>query len=161
MHDIDVWVHPSSVELLDKETAQKTTWFHTTSIEHWEVKILEHEKRIPYVHAGTLEAALDRFEHQKNSYGWVYELQLSDDCILADEVYEDHDRWDYSVQEGFTERDGIVKHAIRYINRWESVGSISILLDPRRMKVVGKRKIGAHPPTKEETRAILKEFAMV
>lgn len=167
VEEVDVWVLPSSESMLEKANAHKTVWFHSTNVEYWDEKIVGPaavSSVVPYIHVGTVEAAMERFRDKGSRYGWLYEIELTDDCVLADEVYEDRDDWVTSAERGFYEEneddDEDLRHALRYVNRWESPGSISLLLDPRKMKIVGKTKIGFHPMTKEESKAVLKEFAM-
>lgn len=161
---LEVFILPTSMHLLDKKTAMDNIWFHATSREGWETKVKTPQNldTVPYVHAGTMEAAMERFEDQRNSYGWIYELRLTSDCELADGVYADLNKWDYWVDEGIFEPEDIHenhhKHALRYVNRWEATGSISVLLDPRKMEVVAVHPIGAHPPTKAESKALAKEL---
>lgn len=160
--ELDVLTLPTSAHLLDKENAMNNIWFHTTTRENWEAKIKNpQDSKVPFVHAGTFEAAMERFEDQKNVYGWVYELRMAPDCELADDVYVDLDRWDYWADGIFEPEDREQekpKHALRYVNRWEAAGSISLMLDPRKMEVVAVHPIGAHPPTKEESKALIKEL---
>ena len=162
IEELDVFILPTSIHLLDKDVAKDNIWFHTTNRENWETKVKTAE-RVPYIHAGTFEAAMERHEDRKSTYGWIYELRMKPECELADDVYSDLNRWDDEVDEdGIFEPDDIhydhPKDALRYVNKWESVGSISLLMDPRMMEVVAVHPIGIHPPTRAESKVLAKEL---
>lgn len=144
--DVDVKVIPSSIPLLESSIAKESVWFHSTNVKNWDVEILKAQPTrtggisdngmsVPYAHVGTREAALERFSDRKESNGWLYEIRLKESARVSDLVYEDTSDWDFWVRTGYYE-DDMLCDAIRYINRWESVGSISMLIDPRVMEIV-------------------------
>jgi hypothetical protein len=147
--ELDVHIIPSSVGFLNADVTRNTSWFHSTKVENWDEEVSKLRPTfvcgsnemlsVPYVHLGTLDAAMTRFEDTKAETGWLYEIRIRDEAVIADEVYEDRNDWEQYVRTGFFE--GVLEDkkkcdAIRYINRWESVGSISLIMDPRFIEVV-------------------------
>lgn len=147
--ELDVHVLLSSVPFLDTATTRETVWYHSTKINNWDAEVAKLRSTfvcgsnemlsVPYVHVGTLDAALARFEDTKGESGWLYEIRIKDEAVLAGEVYEDRNDWEQFVRTGFYESvlgDKKKCDVLRYVNRWESVGSISLIMDPRFMEVV-------------------------
>lgn len=149
VNELDVHVIPSSVQFLDSDVTRETVWFHSTAVENWDVEVStvrptfvcgsNEMLSVPYVHVGTLDAAMERFNDSTNGSGWLYEIRIKDEAVLAGEVYEDQNDWEAWVRTGFFE--GVLEDkkrcdVIRYVNRWESVGSISLITDPRFIEVV-------------------------
>lgn len=147
--ELEVHVISSSVPFLDADVTRETVWYHSTGVENWFEKVStvrptfvygsNEMQSVPYVHAGTLDAAMERFEGGSHVSGWLYEIRVKDEAVLAEEVYEDCNDWEKWVRTGFFE--GVLEDkkqcdAIRYVNRWESVGSISLIMDPRFIEVV-------------------------
>lgn len=147
--ELDVRILPSSVQFLDVGTTRETVWFHSTKVENWSEEVSKlrptfvcgsnEMPSVPYVHVGTFDAAMTRFEDTKGESGWLYEIRIKDDAFIAEEVYEDRNDWEQFVRAGFFEGflgDKKKCDVLRYVNRWESVGSISLIMDPRFMEVV-------------------------
>lgn len=147
--ELDVHILPSSVRFLDTDTTRENVWYHSTKVENWAEEVSQLRPTfvcgsnemlsVPYVHVGTLDAAMARFDDTKHEAGWLYEIRIKDEAVLAREVYEDRNDWEQYVRTGFFE--GILEDkkqcdVIRYVNRWESVGSISLIMDPRLFEVV-------------------------
>lgn len=136
----------SSSHLLSKETAQEVRWFHATTVTSWHERLLagfnadteNYDDGTLYVHVGTEAAALD-IAHSKH-LAWnggdkvyFYELALKSDCVLSDDLLKDLNDWFFKVTP--TTKRILNGDAIRYVNRWESCGSISLLVDPRMLEV--------------------------
>ena len=147
--DLEVHVIPSSVQFLDADVVRQAVWYHATAVENWEEKVSivrptyvcgsNEMLSVPYIHVGTFDAAMERFNDSIGGSGWLYEIRIKDEAVLAEEVYEDSNDWEKWVRTGFFE--GVLEDrkqcdAIRYVNRWESVGSISLIMDPRFIEVV-------------------------
>lgn len=165
--ELDVHVLPSSFQFLDAGITRETVWYHSTKVENWAEEVSKLRPTficgsnemlsVPYIHVGTLDAAMARFEDTNSESGWLYEIRIKDEAVLAGEVYEDRNDWEQWVRTGFFE--GVLEDkkqcdVLRYVNRWESVGSISLIMDPRFMEVVkvsplkkntAKRGVSASP----------------
>jgi hypothetical protein len=147
--ELDVHILSSSVRFLDAVTTRETVWYHSTSVQNWNEEVSKLRptfvcgsnelSSVPYIHVGTLDSAMERFKDKKSTSGWLYEVRIKDEAVLAEEVYEDRNDWEAWVRTGFFE--GVLEDkkqcdVIRYVNRWESVGSISLIMDPRFIEVV-------------------------
>ena len=56
------------------------------------------------------------------------------EAVLADAILEDNNDWFYEVTD--SARKTLGADAVRYLNKWESAGSISLLADPRYLTAV-------------------------
>lgn len=131
---MEVNVAPQSRVLLDTEFAKSSEWFHISDSSNWLDEVTGDDGFIPYIHAGTLQSALDRYEAHKGKTAYLYRFRLADLTVLDSTVYDDRNAWPEEV--GFPrtltdERTGEAVDCLRYLNRWEDPGSISILLDPQ------------------------------
>ena len=146
-------VLPSSVPMLEKDNIKTTTWFHATNIYNWLEEVSfdygdEDDDMIrPYVHVGSKDAALELgkwkyLEENDNDDDMFYlwEVTLNVEAILADGILEDRDEWLDEVTD--TARKALGADAIRYLNKWESSGSISLLVDPRYLTAVRVDEVG-------------------
>lgn len=139
---LDVSVQHDSIPLLDKTVAKTASWFHATIVDDWHEKVSTgfemYDGEIPYVHVGNLSAAMDManhryFEQEKFATVDLYEITLMEDAVLSDTVCDDGNFWYNHITE--RTREDLGGDAIRYVNKWESIGSISLLVDPRKIKV--------------------------
>lgn len=131
---MEVNVAPKSAKLLDAGHAKDSEWFHISDSANWLNDVTGDEGFIPYIHAGTLQSALDRYEAHKGKTAYLYKFRLADVTAIDSTIYDDRNAWPEEV--GFPctltdERTGDGVDCLRYLNRWEDPGSISILLDPR------------------------------
>lgn len=152
-----ITVIPESSSLLQAEVARDTIWFHTTYVENWFEKVstgqgMEEGREdgdFLFVHVGSEAAALDN-AHYKYFDGYsssdeptvmLYQVRLKADAVLSARVVNDNETWrDFdSVVEG--SKEAIGGDAVRYLNRWESPGSISLLVDARQLELVSVQQI--------------------
>lgn len=136
---------PSSAPLLDEETVKSVTWYHATNIYNWlqEVNAEDEEEDVqrPYVHLGSKEAALELAKwkyledpHDDHEFIYLWQVTLNVEAILSDAILEDNNDWFYEVTD--SARKTLGGDAVRYLNKWESAGSISLLADPRYLTAV-------------------------
>lgn len=131
---MEVNVAPDSERLLDAGHAKASEWFHISDSANWLDEVTGDDDFVPYIHAGTLQSALDRYEAHKGKTAYLYKFNLADTTTIDSTIYDDRNAWPEEV--GFPctltdERTGEAVDCLRYLNRWEDPGSISILLDPR------------------------------
>jgi hypothetical protein len=145
--DSKLTILPSSASLLDETNVKATTWFHATDVYNWLEEVSfdygeEDEDMLrPYVHLGSKEAALElaKWKYLEGSNDgdemfYLWQVTLNMEAILADSILEDNNDWFYEVT-GDT-REAMGADAVRYLNKWESAGSISLLADPRYLTMV-------------------------
>lgn len=142
--DSTLTIVPSSAPLLNDETVRGITWFHATNVYNWLEEVNfedDDDMRRPYVHLGSKEAALELAKWKylednddDNDMFYLWQVTLNVDAVLADGVLEDNNDWFYEVT-GST-RGALGADAVRYLNKWESAGSISLLADPRYLSAV-------------------------
>ncbi len=115
-------------KFLDSARTLGASWYHATSRENWLSDVTDHEDEwfVPLVHLGTEMAAADRMRF----YRWLpktymYKVRLKDDTVLSPDIFEDEDDWPETPDDLW---DGT--QAFRYVNGFEAVGSISLLVNP-------------------------------
>jgi hypothetical protein len=119
-------------------------WFHATNIYNWleEINYTDDEdENRPYVHLGSKEAALElaKWKYLEDPDGdnemfYLWQVTLNVEALLADALLEDNNDWFYEVAD--STRKTLGGDVIRYLNKWESAGSISLLADPRYLTAV-------------------------
>lgn len=135
--EIEVLVQPKDASLLDKSEVRQRTWFHSTSSPDWLEQVTAAGK---YAHVGSLEAATDRATvksqnkdaNEQKTYLW--ELRVKPEAVIAGDLMRDDSDWLETVSP--CSKDHLGGDVQRYINKFESAGSISLLIDPRQMEAV-------------------------
>jgi hypothetical protein len=128
---VEVRIHPDATPLLSLDAVMETEWFHVSWSSDWHNSLMK-EEDIPFIHAGNKQSALDRYDGlYKGCIAYLYKFSIDPNVKLSGTVYDDLNEWpplvsDASYFRGFENVDGI-----RYVNRWESPGSISLLVNPQ------------------------------
>lgn len=143
-----ITVEPSSSSLLLQGEAERTIWFHATYVDDWFEKIstghgMEGESGdFLYVHVGSEAAARDiasdkyfnNFEEFESLS--LYQVRLKSGALVSSRIVNDDETWrDFG---SVTEESAVAigGDVVRYLNRWESPGSISLLVDARQLELV-------------------------
>lgn len=158
--DISLMVLPSSSPLLYKDEVKQRTWFHTTTVPDWLSIVTGIEA---YVHLGSFEAAMERatdkdFNLKRKNAGQCFrwELALRPETMVADGVMQDDNQWLKYVTD--CSRKHLGGDVQRYLNKYESAGSISLLADPRMVEVVRVTEITDMDCEPFRSRASVKSF---
>lgn len=128
-----------SLKYFDNETLRSTTWFHSTQNPDWE-KSLENEDR-DFIHLGTAKSAEDRCKTLHNYADrptYVYELEISRDAPVHNKThYEDPYQDDKVSLKGDSQEYSKIDFngVTRYVNEMEDPGSISLLVNPKVIKI--------------------------
>ena len=151
-------IHPDSEYLLDIQNAKDEVWYHATDREDWMGDLLEdknpEDDSVPLVHIGTLAAASYIMAQKYACFTetiYLYRVRLSPDAVIDVDLYEDENLWPERTND-----IGCFADAFRYVNRWESTGSISMLVDPEHLIV---EKVTAL--SQEEMRAEVAKFPRI
>lgn len=149
-----ILVRRDNAMFLDAETARTATWYHATVRENWIDDLMECERRaqpypwyvpgetVPMIHVGTRQAAQDRaerlMERDQPNRMYMYTVRLRTDAPMSQYVVDDlPSAPDYA---GYC--DGKPEYskmgATRYVNRYESLGSISLLVNTTALEVVSR-----------------------
>lgn len=139
-----IYISQDSAHLLEPDKAKSEVWYHVTSMENWHETLLDTEINpvTPLVHVGTLKAALERMEYfvanhwDEQSYH-LYAVTLKEGARLDPNIYDDEDKWPSEVGYSILFRK---YSTFRYVNKFESPGSISLLADPRDFTVQSAMK---------------------
>ena len=152
--------------LFDDDVARDTDWYHVTMSKDWDNDIRkESASHQPYVHVGSIEAAMHRMKNivqesrskriQKISPEfYCYRVKLTPEAALSPHILPDFDNGapvspyetretmrsnpeDYEEFYGSYELYG----ATRYVNEFESHGSISLLAHPSSFEVLERTAI--------------------
>jgi hypothetical protein len=137
---LEVNFKQDALPLVEDDAARASTWFHATQRKGWLESAVSND--FP-VHVGSEAAAIIRAIHTRHevegSTWWIYEMSVAKNTQIQSGVRDDaeHD-WigdldDFEVEAGH----GI--DALRYLNRWEDTGSISLLIDPNFLQTVQVR----------------------
>lgn len=135
-------VEPRSIMLMEDVYAPHAIWYHATNNPTWMESLLsfrDHKgvSRIPLVHIGTKNSALERAETER--YDYLYTLTLKPGTSIHPDIVVDDNSWTQYVDE--TVPFSMPADGLRYINIWESAGSISMLIDPRALDIVSMQSI--------------------
>lgn len=142
MDNIALNVSPLSAPLLDKNEVKQRTWFHATNVQDWLSAVTEAKA---YVHLGSRDSALEResdiYHNQSEEWrkenpttSFLWEITIKPGAVVSDDVMPDENKWFSTVSDCTTKHLG--GDVQRYLNRWESAGSISLLADPSQIESV-------------------------
>lgn len=147
-------------ELLSSVDAVRSrTWFHATKKHKWLPELRrtwDEESGAKLIHVGSYEAAVERalvmqhldyLNHMDSSEDWsIHEVRLAADTIVSDEImWDDNDaapEWE-TDEVSFLYPGYSFKGVTRYVNSFELPGSISLLVNSRRIRVKSSRKLDA------------------
>jgi len=137
-----------SAKFMDKQAVKDAVWYHSTQDPDW-LQSFEDEEGVE-VHLGVEDAAFDRALYANAGVNrstspedfYVYEVKLDDSAEINDGVapnnyevdWQNHKRWD-------DENDRRGDDVMRYYNVCEAPGSISLLANAKKLKIVGMRKV--------------------
>jgi len=151
-HLFNVSLLPESIDLWDSANLFNQSWFHATHMENWMEELLDDYEE-PLVHVGTRGAALsrgrdNRDDTRKTYYDtwYLYEVMLRPDTQVIPSVVFDLGEDAPALVSDLEESEeywGGSRGVLRYVNQYENPGSISLIVDPRRLKVISKSTIAA------------------
>ena len=138
---VEVRIHPEAIPLLDVKAVMETEWFHVSWSKDWHASLLR-EEDIPFIHAGNRQSALDRYDGlYKGCIAYLYKFRIATETNLSERVYEDLNAWPEYVSDGMPSRHRETVDGVRYVNRWESPGSISLLINPQFITEVSSERL--------------------
>lgn len=116
------------------QTAKKAEWFHATDRAQWMDDLMANPaSEIPLVHVGTRETAvtlmMDKYNFSTETT-YLYKVTVESDTEFHADIFADENEWPETLGEKRPNGE-----AYRYVNNWESTGAISLLLDPRKLKI--------------------------
>lgn len=120
-------------KFLDASTTLGATWYHITNRKNWIEDLTDGEDEwfVPLVHLGTELAAADRMKFYRWSpVAYMYKVRLMEDSVLNPDIFVDEDEWPETPDDLW---DGT--EVFRYVNSYEAVGSISLLVNPLKIVV--------------------------
>jgi hypothetical protein len=152
-------------KFFDKEVTRETEWYHVSTKPNWEEAITEMESsEQPLIHAGSLDAAESRMNYIKtldddysrmkgvtdtanNHVTWGpdakfyrYTLRITDDAKIANTLLPDADDDAPLTSSGSAYgkyKDRYARTGVtRYVNEYESHGSVSVMMHPSAFDVV-------------------------
>jgi len=151
--DLDVSVLPTYQKFLRASEVKRVSWWHATTTKDWYGALSESEVKTgdaPYVHLGSFESAcsLADLKHSAGMTWYINRVQLKPSAHVARAVFDDRNYWPID-SEDLDEFPGFGQ-ITRYVNRYEIVGSISLIADYRSFSVVKTRRL-----TRSEIRSTL------
>lgn len=145
--------------LEDPSSAVGRIWYHATYQNDWanygKKKLDPEFETVPYLHLGSKSGAMHR---GKDAYGdigmvgnysfYLYKVELDSDFNVGAEVFVDSFAGNEMIEGKFDSGgnpliglDGSKIDGVLYVNRYESPGSISMLTDISRFRIVSRSKI--------------------
>lgn len=143
-------VRADNAHFLDVAEVRKASWFHATLRSDWMGDLAQTNAQVQsagvtkddqfMAHVGTLDAALARLIDamkfkDADTVGYVYELRIKDSADIHDLIYDDENETAPQWAHECTSK-GYSKDVTRYVNRYESIGSISLLINSDAFEVV-------------------------
>lgn len=143
--DIGILFSQDSLKFLNDDTVRETKWYHTTQNPNWEQSL--HDNSRGFLHVGTEQAAKDRCKTLLNDdeqLTYLYEIEMVEDTEIHDHVhyedpYQDNAPNNESNPEDYKNIN--FNGATRYMNIMEDPGSISLLINPKKVRVKGVKTI--------------------
>lgn len=130
----NVSVQKHSAVFADKEVVKNSYWYHATNVTEWHDKIL-HDNIM--AHVGSEDAALSRAYYiasLSDADLLMYKLKLKESSKIEPDIILDEDDW--------SNNSLVNRHRVnRYVNMFESIGSISLLLHPSLFEIVSVTEI--------------------
>lgn len=133
----NVSVVKSDVSMFNDDTARSSLWYHATRRENWYEGLFVNSMA-PLVHLGSEMAARSRMAQVSRRLAgpwYLHAVTLNSDAVLHPEVIEDENE-KAPYYSGDENRVSNYSTLTRYVNRFESVGSVSIIANPSAIKVV-------------------------
>lgn len=129
-HIVKVETLPSAKKFEDSDYAKKASWWHGTMKERWG-KWIRSAPTSSNVHVGTYNAALARRASFIDARPWhVFKVRLREGVEVSDTIHPD------SYVNSVEAYPGVAQ---RYLNIWESPGSISMAVCKSDIEVVEHR----------------------
>lgn len=137
----EIGVTAESEKFLDVETARTSTWFHATARENWFEGINSKDGLL--VHIGmksTAEARISQLLHREGGDYYLWEIRLKETAQVNSDILDDKNEWPELVGDHFNDDYAGYSddyEATRYVNRWETPGALSLLIQAGALEVVG------------------------
>lgn len=133
-----------SLKYFDDKVLKSESWYHTTQNPNW-TESLKSDRT--FVHLGTESAATDRcktLQNDPDSPTYLYEIEIVDDARVHDKTYyedpyQDNSPLTSSDPSRYPKID--FNGVTRYVNEMEDPGSISLLANPKMVRVKSARII--------------------
>ena len=161
---IESGIRYSDVHLLSQEATRENDWYHITLSANWDTDITTASPmNQPYVHVGSLAAAETRMKDLVDSHKsserfskhlapsddlvfYCYRIKMVEDADLSPNIITDADfdapesvaqiRAESLKEDGESYAQYELFGATRYVNEYESHGSISLITHPTAIEVV-------------------------
>jgi len=124
---------PTYAAIVD-ENIPKMIWYHYTDRKNWAEEILSDYDRPKFVHLGGEQAAADRGLSYLSGdrQGYMYAVEVTDIDGLDPNIFDDDGS-------DFVPRDD--SQIVRYRNRYEDTGSISLAVNPSKVRIIGRATV--------------------
>lgn len=134
-----------SLKFFDDDTVRDTPWYHTTQNPNWAESLSQDDRS--FIHLGTEKAAEDRCKtlyNDPDSPTYLYELEIDPSANIHSGVYYEDPYQDdtpnlNSEPEEYSKID--FNGVTRYVNEMEDTGSISLVANPKVLRVKSVRVI--------------------
>lgn len=130
---------PQDISLLQvPDEVFNRRWFHASTVDQLET--LRQDPEAPFLHLGSWQAALDRSRNRKGCE-WLYEMEIVPDTSVGSTFFIEDPFDDYASRDKKTP-DGLeVAGVTRYLNYHEDRGSVSLVVNPMRVRVISVARL--------------------
>jgi len=158
IEDLQVTMTPEnpSHRYLSKDAVKKDVWYHSTQDSNWLASFADNEEAT--VHLGVAQASYDRAlydyagKRTADAYAhdfYLYEVRIDNSASVADKISDSNYTVDRELDQDWADGKK-AEDVTRYYNTVEGPGSISLVANPKKLKIVGKHKV-----SKDDARRIL------
>jgi hypothetical protein len=137
-----VRLRADNVQYFTDDIVKQTSWLHASTRKNWMQNLLDHPNQ-PLLHMGSLQSALSRARDKRDSTAegqsgdWVvYELQLIGDVEVEKNLVYDLEEYAPSTVKQLKQQGYKANTILRYVNFYEHPGSISLIANPNKVRVV-------------------------
>lgn len=142
--DLDILANSSASQFVGNsgiENLIQSRWHDTSDVEPDEFASGKHISAETMdmidggTHVGTLDSAIDRAAHQFYSQYYLYEFRIHPSTNVYPDLLIDSNAWSKPIT---MLADGTCD-VIRYINRWEAMGDMSLIVHPCKLQLMEVR----------------------
>lgn len=145
-----------SYRYLSKDAVKEDVWYHSSQDPNW-LRSFENDEDAT-VHLGVEQSSYDRALYDyagrrtADAYAhdfYLYEVRIDNDASVADELSASNYTVDRELEQKWINGEK-TEDVTRYYNTVEGPGSISLVANPKKLQIIGKRRV-----SKDDARRIL------
>ena len=147
--DTGTLIARESLKFFNDDVIRESKWYHTTQNPNWEQSINDDSRG--FLHIGTEQAANDRCKTLLNNDEeptYLYEIEIMEDTEIHDKTHYEDPYYDNTPSNESDPEDYKkinFNGATRYVNEMEDPGSISLLINPKKIRIKNVKTVIPEP----------------